>query len=238
MERAALLRWLENRSLRRHLHGRGIEIGALWRRFPVPRQARVWYVDRLGEAALTEQYPELKGRILPCDVVADAARLPVAPASLDFLIASHLLEHLPFPLAALRAWYDVLAPGGVLLLKIPDQRYTFDAGRDRTPLRHLLEEHNQPERFDARAHYSDWVEHVGGRTPGSPEFEREVGDLMRRDYSIHFHVWTDADVREMVAFTRDEWKLDWEAVVFWGARFYRKETTVLLRRGRPGSSAP
>jgi SAM-dependent methyltransferase len=230
MEKAALLRWLENRSLRRHLHGRGMEIGALWRRFPVPRGARVWYADRLSGDALAKHYPELKGRILPSDLVADAAQLPVAPASLDFLIASHLLEHLPFPLAALRAWYEALAPGGILLLKIPDKRYTFDARRERTPLAHLLEEYNDPARFEARAHYADWVEHVGGRSPGSPEIEREVGDLMRRGYSIHFHVWTDEDVREMVEFTRNVWKLEWEPVVFWGARFYRKETTVLLRR--------
>ncbi len=230
MERGAPLRWLENRVLRRHLHGRGIEIGALWRRFPVPPGARVWYVDRLSGDALAEHYPELKGRILPCDLVADAAELPVAPASLDFLIASHLLEHLRFPLAALRAWYDALAPGGVLLLKVPDKRYTFDTRRRRTSLAHLLEEHSEQSRFDARAHYRDWVEHVGARSPESPEFEREVGDLMRRNYSIHFHVWTDGDVREMLEFTRDSWKFEWAPVVFWGAHCYRKETAVVLRR--------
>lgn len=230
MERGALLRWLENRSLQRHFHGRGMEIGALWRRFPVPRRARVWYADRLSGDALARHYPELKDRILPPDLLADAAQLPVAPASLDFLIASHVLEHLPFPLAALRAWHEALAPCGVLLLKVPDKRYTFDARRARTPLAHLVEEYNDPAHFEARAHYADWVEHVGGRSRESPEFEREIGDLMRRSYSIHFHVWTDEDVREMVEFTRNSWKLDWEPRVFWGAHFYRKETVVLLSR--------
>ncbi len=230
MERAAPLRWLENAVLRRHLHGRGMEIGALWRRFPVPRHTRVWYADRLSAAALAQHYPELKGRILPSDLVADAAQLPVAPASLDFLIASHLLEHLPFPLAALRAWYQALAPGGVLLLKIPDKRYTFDAPRQRTSLAHLLEEYEHPARFDARAHYADWVEHVGGRGRETAEFESELRDLMRRDYSIHFHVWTSADIREIIEFTQDSWKLAWDPVLFWPAHFYRKETTVLLRK--------
>src|SRR5271155_155050 len=117
MERRAFLRVLENRILRRYLSGRGIEIGALWRRFPVPSEARVWHVDRMSGAALDEQYPELRGRILQPDVVADAMRLPVAPASMDFLIACHVLEHLPFPLAALHAWYEALAPKGALLIK-------------------------------------------------------------------------------------------------------------------------
>jgi hypothetical protein len=53
---------------------------------------------------------------------------------------------------------------------------------------------------------------------------------MRRDYSIHFHVWTDADIREIIDFTRKAWNLEWDPVLFWGAHFYRKETTVVLRR--------
>ena len=53
---------------------------------------------------------------------------------------------------------------------------------------------------------------------------------MRQNYSIHFHVWIDEDVREILDFTRKAWLLDWEPVVFWRAHFYRKETTVLLMR--------
>ena len=122
VERRAPLTWIENRYLQRYFHGRGIEIGALWRRFPLPRRVRVWYLDRLSGAGLDRHYPELRGRILQPDLLGDAIELPVAPASLDFLIASHVLEHMPFPLKALRPWYDALAPGGVLLLKIPDKR--------------------------------------------------------------------------------------------------------------------
>lgn len=228
MSKGALLRWLENRSLQRHLHGRGIEIGALWRRFPVPPSALVWYLDRLDPAGLEGHYPELKGAILRPDVLAEATQLPVRPASLDFIVASHVLEHLPDPLLALRTWYDALASGGALLIKVPDKRYTFDAPRSRTPLCHLIEEHEHPERFDARAHYADWVQHIGGRSPSAPGFEQEVRNLMDQSYSIHFHVWIDQDLREIVDFTRNEWKLQWEQAVFWRARFYRKETTVLL----------
>ena len=68
VERAALLRFLENLFLRRHLGGHGIEIGALWRRFPVPPHARVWHVDRLSGAGLEEHYPALRGRLLQPDL--------------------------------------------------------------------------------------------------------------------------------------------------------------------------
>jgi hypothetical protein len=53
---------------------------------------------------------------------------------------------------------------------------------------------------------------------------------MDHNHSIHFHVWIDDDVREIINFTRQTWRLAWDPVVFWGAHFYRKETTVVLLR--------
>jgi hypothetical protein len=93
-----------------------------------------------------------------------------------------------------------------------------------------LSEQEDPKLFEPREHYADWVANVGGLRTGTPEFEQTLDDLLRRNYSIHFHVWIDDDVREMVDFTRSAWRLEWEPVVFRGARVYRKETTVLLRR--------
>jgi SAM-dependent methyltransferase len=205
-------------------------VGALWRRFPLPPRVRVWYVDRLNCAGLEEHYPELRGGLFQPDLLAEAAALPVRPGSLDFLIASHVLEHLPYPLKALRAWHDALAPGGVLLLKVPDKRYTFDRRRDRTPLSHLVADYEDPRASDQRAHYADWVAKVGNQSADSPGFRDEVDELMRRGYSIHFHVWIDEDIREMLHFTIKQWRLHWEPVVFWKAHFYRKETTVVLLR--------
>jgi predicted SAM-dependent methyltransferase len=162
--------------------------------------------------------------------LAEATQLPLRQASVDFLIASRVLEHLPLPLLALRSWYEALAPEGVLLLKVPDKRYTFDVHRERTPLAHLINEHNSPERFDNRAHYDDWVENVGGQNSSAPGFEQTVRHLMDQKHSIHFHVWIDDDVREIINFTQKTWHLEWDAAVFWGAHFYRKETTVVLLR--------
>ena len=184
----------------------------------------------MSQAELAEHYAELQGRLLRPDLLAEATELPVPSGSLDFLIASHVLEHMPFPLKALRAWYDALAPGGVVLLKVPDKRYTFDVRRERTPLQHLIAENDDAQLFDRRVHYADWVANVGNRSADSPGFDDEVADLMRRNYSIHFHVWIDNDVREIIDYTRRELRLNWEPAVFWGAHFYRKETTVVLVR--------
>jgi SAM-dependent methyltransferase len=230
MSKSAPLRWLENQYLRQYLRGRGMEVGALWRRFPVHPSARVWYVDHAGVEDLKRQHADLQADIFWPDVLADAVELPVAPGSLDFLIASHVLEHLPFTLQALKAWYLALAPGGVLLVKVPDKRYSFDKRRDRTPLAKLKAEFERPESFDWLGRYLDWVQKVDGRTATEEELRVAVPGLQSGEFNIHYQVWIDEDLFELVRFTQREWGFDWKLVARFKARFYRKEALVLLRR--------
>jgi SAM-dependent methyltransferase len=232
MGKGAPLRWLENTLLAKHLRGRGIEIGALWRKFPVPPRAAVYYVDRLPDENLRQHYAEVSTPVVRPDVVADAMRLPFSSRSLDFVIVSHVLEHLPLPLAALRQWYEVLRPGGILLLKIPDKRHTFDVRRQRTTLHHLIAEDQDGSQFDKRAHFEDWVEHVVGRRRGTPEFQKDLTHLLESDYSIHYHAWIDQDIREIVEHTRTVMGLQWRPIVFWNAHVYRKECVLILQRGQ------
>jgi len=228
--KGAPVRWVENLYLRRNLRGKGIEIGGLWRKFKVPARSRVWYLDRLSVEELTKQYEELDCAIVTPDLIADAEQLPVASGSLNFLIASHVLEHLRFPLLALKSWYDALTAGGVLVLKVPDKRYTFDRDRQRTPLQHLVQESENPRGFDVRAHYADWVHHVNRYAPGQPDFKRQLGHLLDMNYSIHYHVWIDRDLVEIIQHTQQVFQLDWTPIVFWGAHFYRKECVLVLRK--------
>ena len=229
MGKGAPIRWVENQFLRRHLRGRGVEIGALWRRAPVATGARVWYVDRLAAQDVAQHYAEI-GRPVPVNLVADAAALPFRESSLDFIIASHVLEHLPFPLSALRHWYQLLTMGGHLLLRIPDKRHTFDRRRERTRLEHLQAEEAQPEKFDRRAHFEEWLEKVEGQAKGTAEFTRNLEALMARNYSIHYHAWITEDICQLLRFTREQWGVRWQRVIFLPARFYRKEIVVLLRK--------
>jgi SAM-dependent methyltransferase len=230
MGKGAALRWVENKLVGRHLRGRGVEIGALWRKFPLPSGAAAIYVDRIDPDELRQEYPEVGGKLIAPDVVAEGAQLPFADESLDFVIASHVLEHLPFPLAALSNWHQALSPGGVLVMKVPDKRYSFDSRRNRTPLQHLVDEHESPSTFDKRAHFADWVEHVVGKERGSVPWEHETQRLMEMDSSIHYHVWIDEDVRDLVDYTRDAMNINWRVVLFLPARVYRKESVVVMRK--------
>jgi SAM-dependent methyltransferase len=57
----------------------------------------------------------------------------------DYAIASHVIEHVPNLLGWLHGISEVLKPGGVLNLAIPDKRYTFDVARALSTIGELVE---------------------------------------------------------------------------------------------------
>lgn len=65
-----------------------------------------------------------------------ASELPFRPSSIDFIVALHVLEHEPDPVATVLHWLDVVKPGGGVGIIVPDWRYTWDARHDRHPWSH------------------------------------------------------------------------------------------------------
>ena len=53
-------------------------------------------------------------------VLADAARMPFAPASFDLVVSNHSLEHFTALEATIRETGRILKPGGVLYVAVPD----------------------------------------------------------------------------------------------------------------------
>lgn len=65
-----------------------------------------------------------------------ASDLPFKPASVDFIVALHVLEHEPDPVATVLHWLALVKPGGGVGIVVPDWRYTWDARHDRHPWSH------------------------------------------------------------------------------------------------------
>jgi len=183
------------------LSGVGIEIGALHSPARLdPATARVFYIDRLSQPVLWEHYARNVGkeRIIRPDLVCDGATLePFLAASLDFIVARHLLEHLPNPLAALIRWHQVLRPGGLLYLSVPHRQHTFDRTRARTSLEHVLEDYRDPSALRDFEHYLDWARHVNKCSTDEAAFRRAT-ELVQQQYSIHYHVWEPEDIQRLV----------------------------------------
>jgi SAM-dependent methyltransferase len=195
-----------------YLRGMGIEIGALFNPLPVPAGAKVRYVDRMPVSGLREQYPNLRDRrLVPVDVVDDGERLiTIGDATQDFVIANHFLEHCQDPIGALETFFRVLRPGGVLYMAVPDKRFTFDRDRPVTPLAHLDRDHAEGPACSRRAHFEEYVALVH-RPASADEARAQVEDLMGRDYSIHFHVWTQKELLELFLALKDRLRFDFEA---------------------------
>jgi len=59
----------------------------------------------------------------------------------DYIIASHVAEHVPDLITWLQELAKVLKPSGVIILAVPDKRYCFDHLRDETSITDLLTAH-------------------------------------------------------------------------------------------------
>lgn len=125
----------------------GLEIGPLCS--PLVKKGesggRVSYVDFSTAAMSREKYkndPNVRiDEIVEPDYLWGAQSLPelVDGRRFDYVVASHVIEHVPDMLGWLQEVASVLEDGGVLLLAIPDKRYTFDYKRDLTSLGTLVE---------------------------------------------------------------------------------------------------
>jgi SAM-dependent methyltransferase len=111
----------------------------------------VFYVDHASRQDLAAKYandPNVAdvARIVEVDFIWGANSLRQAiPAhlSFDYVVASHVIEHVPDVIGWLREVSEVLNPGGMLCLAIPDRRYTFDHLRQLTTLADLVDGHLQ-----------------------------------------------------------------------------------------------
>jgi SAM-dependent methyltransferase len=123
---------------------RGLEIGALASPRVTKDQGRIFYVDHAGTEALRRKYeddPDMKNRIheiVEVDyVVGDHQGIHEALARdvpFDYVIASHLIEHIPDPISWLADVAKALRSDGILSLVVPDKRYCFDVNRRTTDI--------------------------------------------------------------------------------------------------------
>ena len=194
-----------------YLRGDGIEIGALHKPLKLSASTTVRYVDRLSVSDLRKQYPELADEeLVDVDILADGERLEtIGNASQDFVIANHFVEHCQNPIGAVLNMLRVLKPGGILYLALPDKRCCFDSDRPVTSLDHIMRDYAEGPEWSRRQHFEEWASLVN-KAVDEAEVERQADELMRTNYSIHFHVWTPFEMLEFVLALRKMTDFDLE----------------------------
>lgn len=216
-----------------YIKGQGIELGALHLPLRVPPGARVKYVDRMPVEELRRQYPELASEpLVTPDIIADGELLEtVGDETQDFVIANQFIEHCQNPLLALRNMFRVLRPGGTLYLSIPDKRYTFDADRPVTSVEHLFEDYERGPGGSRRQHFEEWVRLVN-KVEDEAQAAARLEELLGMDYSIHFHVWTQAEMFELLAAVRRRLGLAFDVELFFKQA---NECIFILRKHGPAA---
>ena len=208
LSKATLCSALKNRLeirdwfARKHLRGRGIELGAQQVPTNVGQGCRVEYVDVVSNETLVALYGLPVDELVPLAHVIDGNDLSVyADGALDFVIANHVLEHFDDPVGGLREWMRIVKDGGYLFITLPNFRgncYDFE----RPPVRrdHLDLDHRDAEGRPARnfQHYVDICRTLYQITD-PVELDRQAQEWVDADLRQHYHVYDVQSVRDVVS---------------------------------------
>lgn len=224
----------------RFLTGEGLEIGPLHQPLRMQPHAKARYVDRMWTAELREEYPELADwDLTEVDVVDDGETLATfAEESQDFIVANHFLEHCENPIGTIETHLGKLKPGGILFYAVPDKRYTFDFRRPLTPIEHMVADYTEGPDGSRSQHYDEWARLVVDKEWPSKEAEEagseqwiaeKARELEAAKYSIHMHVWTQAEFLQLILACRE--RLDGAFDIEAAAKQAIEFMVVLRKRG-------
>ncbi len=128
---------------------KGLEIGPLndplVTKEDIRGEGQVFYLDHLPTDQLKEKYQDDASvdvdRIVHVDFVCRDGNMVEATRGelFDYIVASHVIEHVPNFLRFLTDIQTILKPGGHCILIIPDKRFTFDLNRPVTTFGTVLE---------------------------------------------------------------------------------------------------
>jgi predicted SAM-dependent methyltransferase len=209
-----------------YLKGAGIEIGALHSPVTPPEGTRVVYVDKYSTDFLRSQYPELSWhKLVEVEIRDDGESLTkFRDESQDFVIANHFIEHCQDPIGTIGNMVRVLREDGILYITLPDKRYTFDCDRPITPLEHILSDYRDGPGGSRRQHLEEWCRMVR-KIEDSDALERAIQQIITSEGHIHYHVWTQTEMLELIITLQRLFDLEVELV-----RKYVGEVILILRK--------
>jgi SAM-dependent methyltransferase len=145
----------DSRLAHRYLDGlTGIEIGGAAHNAFHLDTINVDRTDSMDTVYKREEL-ELAGKAMAVDVVAPGDDLPFEDGAFDFVLASHVIEHMPDPIEALLEWVRVARR--YVFLIVPHRDRTFDRDRPLTPVDELIDRHRRGFASQEDRHWSVWT---------------------------------------------------------------------------------
>lgn len=202
----------------RYCLGEGLELGAAAHnpfnlpgcRNVAPHAADTDHAHRKSFELFRDLQLATCNRYVLIDLVGVADDLPVEDDSQDYIVSSHVVEHLPNVIGAFLEWKRVLRPGGAVLMIVP-KRGECDRGRPITPLAHFREDFERGHDVDSHP-----------RPPGQSA----------EDY--HYHVFSLWSLMRLIDHCNERHDLGWEIVAAQqtDSKVGNGHTVVAIDRGR------
>lgn len=134
--------------------------------------------------------------------IAEATAMAELPAkAYDFVLSSHMLEHSANPVLALVQWKRLLKDDGLLVVLLPDKRYTFDHRRPVTGMDHLIADFDAGTQEDDLSHLPEILAlHDLTRDPDAGDIESFKSRSLRNaeNRCLHHHVFDAQLARRLV----------------------------------------
>ena len=125
--------------------------------------------------------------------------------SYDFLLSSHVLEHIANPLKALNEWKRIIKTNGHLILLLPHKDGTFDHQRPISSLTHLIDDYNKDIGEDDLTHLEEILQlHDFSKDSGAGSYEdfklRSENNIHNR--ALHHHVFNTPLLTQLIDYTQ------------------------------------
>ncbi len=184
------------------LNGTGLEIAPFYRPTLLSTEYDVFYTDYTTASELIKKHhhlpnvQEIDEETVEVDFIwyPETQLINCIPRELrfDYVIASHVIEHVPNVIAWTSQILNVLKTGGVLSLAVPDKQYTFDFYRAETQVSELIDIWIRDEKIPTPLQIYDMLSlsvfdyprSEGGLLPFS-ECGRPYTDQEALDFALH-----------------------------------------------------
>jgi len=155
-----------------------------------------------GDIKKGQTYAYTKGDKKGYQYICDAGSLiNVQSGKYDFVLASHVLEHIANPLKAFSEWLRVLKKDGLILLVVPHRDGTFDHYRPVALFQHLLEDYHSNVGEDDLTHLPEVLKlHDLSLDPPAGDYEsfKKRSLLNYENRCLHHHVFNTRLVMEIL----------------------------------------
>lgn len=137
----------------------------------------------------------------------------------NFICCSHVIEHTPNVLLALKNVYEHLLPGGMFVMAVPHMNHTFDHLRILTTLSHIVTDYEDYKYERNLLHVVDHFENVNIKHFGGAEDITKICQdyiLGKAKIDIHYHTFTEENMAQII--------------VWFNENIYRWKSTEIFNR--------